>query len=268
MGAATVVVALSQIVSQIGVGPAIIQRRELLPDPHPRGGDPVLRSGPAARRGRVLRRPGDRPVLSNSGGRARTARGGVPVPAGRPEHRRQVAAQPRPQVPPVRRAGCGQLHRRIRAASASCWLGSATACGPWWRPSSSQSALRAVVMYLATRHSIRPSFNLQASRDLLSFGFGPLDRADRHGSLPAGRQPRGRPVARPGGARYLWACIQPDGHAGIRVRQDRESGTLPGHVAGAGRTRASRRRLRARARHRRAWSRCRSAPSCGSSRRS
>jgi O-antigen/teichoic acid export membrane protein len=27
-------------------------------------------------------------------------------------------------------------------------------------------------MYLATRHSIRPSFNIQASRDLLSFGLG------------------------------------------------------------------------------------------------
>ena len=38
MGAATVVIACSQIVSQIGVGPAIIQRRELEPTARPGGG--------------------------------------------------------------------------------------------------------------------------------------------------------------------------------------------------------------------------------------
>jgi O-antigen/teichoic acid export membrane protein len=36
----------------------------------------------------------------------------------------------------------------------------------------SQVTLRTVAMYVATKHPIRPSFDLQASRDLLSFGFG------------------------------------------------------------------------------------------------
>jgi PST family polysaccharide transporter len=35
-----------------------------------------------------------------------------------------------------------------------------------------QVAVRTVAMYLATRHSVLPSVNLRAARDLLSFGFG------------------------------------------------------------------------------------------------
>jgi O-antigen/teichoic acid export membrane protein len=35
-----------------------------------------------------------------------------------------------------------------------------------------QVAVRTIAMYVATRHSVRPSMNLRASRDLLSFGFG------------------------------------------------------------------------------------------------
>ena len=35
-----------------------------------------------------------------------------------------------------------------------------------------QVALRMMAMYAAARHSLRPSFDLKASRDLLSYGFG------------------------------------------------------------------------------------------------
>ena len=36
----------------------------------------------------------------------------------------------------------------------------------------SQVVLRTIVMYFAARHPLRPSFDLRAGRDLLSFGFG------------------------------------------------------------------------------------------------
>jgi len=50
------------------------------------------------------------------------------------------------------------------------WLG----YGVWALVSANlaQLGVRTIAMYIATRHSLRPSLNWRASRDLLSFGFG------------------------------------------------------------------------------------------------
>ncbi len=171
MGAAGVIVALSQIVSQIGVGPAIVQRKEL-----------------DALHVRV--------AFTISGGLGFVL--GVCVWLGAPA----LAAFYRiPAVEPVLKGiallfpidglntvGESLLTRQLRfrlyvaldvasyAVGYACvgvllaWRG----YGVWSLVAAniSQVTLRTVLMYIATRHEIRPSLNLRASRDLLSYGFG------------------------------------------------------------------------------------------------
>ncbi|MEO6057275.1 MAG: lipopolysaccharide biosynthesis protein [Gemmatimonadales bacterium] len=171
MGAATVVIASSQIVSQIGVGPAIIQRREL-DAAHLRAA--VTLSGTL---GLVL---------------------GLLVWFGAA----QIAAFYRiPEVEPVLRAVAflfpldglntvakALLTRQLRfrlyiALDAGSYILGYACVGVFlaWRgygvwalvaANLAQSAVRVVAMYAATRHSVVPSLNVRASRDLLGFGFG------------------------------------------------------------------------------------------------
>jgi O-antigen/teichoic acid export membrane protein len=171
MGAAIVVIALSQIVSQIGVGPAIIQRQEL---------EPIhLRSAFTISAGLGL-------VL------------GILVWASAPA---LAAFYRMPEVEPVFRGvallfpmdglntvGKSILIRELRfRLFVALDVGSyilGYAClgvllawqgfGVWALVAANvaQVTLRAVAMYAATRHPLRPSLNLRASRDLLSYGVG------------------------------------------------------------------------------------------------
>ena len=171
MGAAMVVVAFSQIISQVGVGPAMIQRRTL--DPlHVRVA--VTLSGTLG-------------VLL-----------GAIVWVGAPE----IAAFYRiAELEPVLRGVAflfpldglntvakSLLTRELRfrlfvALDVSSYIVGYACVGvllAWYGygvwslviASLSQVTLRTVLMYFATRHPVRPSFDLRASRDLLSFGFG------------------------------------------------------------------------------------------------
>jgi O-antigen/teichoic acid export membrane protein len=171
MGAAAVVIAFSQIISQVGVGPAIVQRRELEP------------THIAA-------------AFTISGGLGFVL--GAVVWFGAPA----IAAFYRiPEVEPVIRGvallfpidglntvGESLLMRELRfrlyvALDVASYI-MGYACvgvflawqgyGVWALVAANlgQVTLRTVAMYLATRHSVRPSLNLRASRDLLSFGFG------------------------------------------------------------------------------------------------
>jgi O-antigen/teichoic acid export membrane protein len=171
MGAAAVVIALSQIVSQVGVGPAIVQRR-------------------------VLDRTHVRVAFTISGFLGLVL--GAAVWLGAPA----LAAFYRiPAVEPVLRAiaflfpidglntvGESLLARQLRfrlfvaldvgsyVLGYACvgvlmaWQG----YGVWALVGANlaQVSLRTVAMYVATRHAVRPSLDLRASRDLLSFGFG------------------------------------------------------------------------------------------------
>lgn len=171
MAAATVVIGFSQIVSQVGVGPAIIQRRELDPT-HVRVAVTI-----SFTLGVLL---------------------GAIVWFGSP----WIAAFYRmPEVEPVLRVVAflfpldglntvakSLLTRELRfrlyialdvaayvlgyalVAVLLAWYG----YGVWALAIAhlGQVIVRAIAMYLATRHSVRPSLNLRAARDLLSFGFG------------------------------------------------------------------------------------------------
>jgi PST family polysaccharide transporter len=171
MGAATVVIALSQIVSQIGVGPAIIQRQELN----------TAHVRVAVTLSLVL---------------------GVLLGAVVWFGARDIAAFYRiPELEPVLRGVAflfpldglntvakSLLTRELRfrlfvALDVSsyvvgyAWVGVALAWygyGVWALVAANlaQVALRTVLMYFATRHPVRPSLDLRASRDLLSYGFG------------------------------------------------------------------------------------------------
>ena len=171
MGAAAVVIALSQIVSQIGVGPALIQRRELRPA-HVRVaitlsctlgillGAAVYAGAPAI--ARFYRIPEVEPVL-------------------------RVVAFLFP-LDGLNTVAKSLLSRDLRfrlfvALDVSSYVAGYAAVsvglallgfGVWalvWA-NLAQVALRTVVMYVATRHPVRPSMDLQAGRDLLSFGLG------------------------------------------------------------------------------------------------
>lgn len=171
MGAATVVIALSQIVSQIGVGPAIIQRREL--DPlHIRVaatlsfllgsllGAIVFFGAPII--ARFYRIPEVEPVLRvvaflfpldglNTVSKALLTR--------RLQFRVYVALDVGSYL-----VGYALVGVTLAWHGAGVWsLAIANLC---------QVALRMLAMYTAARHSLRPSFNLRASRELLSYGFG------------------------------------------------------------------------------------------------
>ena len=171
MGAAVVVIALSQIVSQVGVGPAIVQRREL-DETH------------------------IRTAFTISGGLGFVLGAGLwfAAPA--------LAAFYRiPEVEPVFRGmaflfpidglntvGESLLSRQLRfrlfvALDVFSYLVGYAAIGvllAWhgygvWAlvaANLSQVTLRTIAMYAATRHTIRPGLDIRATRDLLSFGFG------------------------------------------------------------------------------------------------
>ncbi|MBA3318657.1 MAG: lipopolysaccharide biosynthesis protein [Gemmatimonadales bacterium] len=171
MGAATVIIACSQIVSHVGVGPAIIQRREM-DLTHVRVA--VTLSGVL---GFLL---------------------GAMVWFGSPA----IAAFYRmPELEPVLRAvsflfpldGLNTVAKSILTRElrfrlyialdvAAYVLGYALVgvvlawygFGVWSLVAANlaQVGVRTVLMYAATRHSIRPSLDRRASRDLLSFGFG------------------------------------------------------------------------------------------------
>ncbi|MBA3553155.1 MAG: lipopolysaccharide biosynthesis protein [Gemmatimonadales bacterium] len=171
MGAATVVIACSQIVSHVGVGPAIIQRRELAPV-HVRVAVTL-----SCTLGVLL---------------------GAIVYFGSPP----IAAFYRmPELEPILRAVAflfvldglntvakALLTRELRfrlyialdvgayvfgyalVGVVLAWYG----FGVWALvvANLAQVIVRTIAMYLATRHSIRPSLDFAAARDLLSFGFG------------------------------------------------------------------------------------------------
>jgi PST family polysaccharide transporter len=171
MGAATVVVALSQIVSRIGVGAAIIQRRELEPT-HVRVavtfscglglllGAIVYAAAPAI--AAFYRMSDLAPVLRvvavlfpldglNTVGKSLLSRD--------LRFRRWVTLDVGSYI--VGYAVVGVL---------LAWRG----YGVWALVAANlaQVSLRTVSMYLVTRHSLRPSVDLRAAWELLSFGFG------------------------------------------------------------------------------------------------
>jgi O-antigen/teichoic acid export membrane protein len=171
MGAATVVIACSQIVSQIGVGPAIIQRKVLEPV-HLRVavtlsfalgfllGGLVWVGAPAI--AAFYRMPELESILRavaflfpldglNTVAKALLTR--------ELRFRQYVALDAGSYI--VGYAAVGVL---------LAWLG----YGVWALVTAqlAQVILRTIVMYLAARHPLRPSLDARAARDLLSFGFG------------------------------------------------------------------------------------------------
>ena len=171
MGAAVVVIALSQIVSQVGVGPALVQRKDL-EETHIRTAF----------------------TISGGLGFVLGATLWVAAPA--------LAAFYRiPEVEPVFRGmallfpidglntvGESLLSRQLRfrlfaAIDLACYVVGYACIGVVlaWRgfgvwalvaANLSQVTLRTIAMYLATRHSVRPGLDRRATKDLLSFGFG------------------------------------------------------------------------------------------------
>ncbi len=171
MGAATVVIACSQIVSQIGVGPAIIQRREL-EDVHLRVAvtlsatlgvllGSIVYFG-AARIAGFYRMPELEPIL-------RAVSFLFPLDGLNTVSKSLLTRQLRFRLFVALDAGAfivGYAALGVLLA----WLG----FGVWALVIAqlSQVVLRTIVMYFAARHPLRPSFDLRAGRDLLSFGFG------------------------------------------------------------------------------------------------
>ena len=171
MGAAVVVIALSQIVSQVGVGPAIVQRREL-DDLHVRVawtisgilgfvlGAAVWFGAPAI--AAFYRIPAVEPVLK-----------GVallfPIDGLNTVGESLLTRQLRFRLFVALDVGSYILGYACIGVLLA-WQG----YGVWALVAAnlSQVTLRTIAMYVATRHAVRPSLNLQASRDLLSFGFG------------------------------------------------------------------------------------------------
>jgi len=171
MGAATVVIGCSQIVSQIGVGPAIIQRRELEPV-HVRVavtlsvilgcllGAIVYFGAPAI--ARFYRIPEVEPVL-------RAVAFLFPMDGLNTVAKSILTRQLRFRLYIALDAGSYILGYACLGVLFA-WLG----YGVWALviANLAQEALRTVAMYVATRHSVRPSFDRRAARDLLGFGFG------------------------------------------------------------------------------------------------
>jgi O-antigen/teichoic acid export membrane protein len=171
MGAATVIIALSQIVSQVGVGPAIIQRRDLEPR-HVRAAVTISSTlgvllgalvwFGAAEISAFYRIPELEPILPaiailfpldglNTVGKSLLTR--------ELRFRLYIALD----------AGSYILGYALVSVLLA-WLG----YGVWALVIAhlAQSGSRVLAMYVATRHPLRPSFDLQAGRDLLGFGFG------------------------------------------------------------------------------------------------
>jgi PST family polysaccharide transporter len=171
MGAATVVIAASQIVSQVGVGPAIIQRRELAPA-HIRAavtlsgvlgillgaivwfGSPVIAA--------FYRMPELEPVL-------RVVAFLFPLDGLNTVAKSLLTRELRFRLYIALDVSAYVLGYAL-VGVVLAWYG----FGVWALVSANlaQVVVRTVAMYLATRHSVVPSVNPRAARDLLSFGFG------------------------------------------------------------------------------------------------
>jgi PST family polysaccharide transporter len=171
MGAATVVIACSQIVSQIGVGPAIIQRREL-DLTHVRVavtlsctlgvllgaivwfGSPVIAA--------FYRMPELEPVL-------RAVAFMFPLDGLNTVAKSLLTRDLRFRLYIALDVGAYVVGYAL-VGVVLAWSG----YGVWAlvMANIAQLLVRTIAMYLATRHSVRPSLNLRAGRDLLSFGFG------------------------------------------------------------------------------------------------
>jgi O-antigen/teichoic acid export membrane protein len=171
MGAAAVVIALSQIVSQVGVGPAIVQRRELDPV-HVRVAFTI--SGAL---GFVL----GAAIWFGAPALAAFYR----IPAVEPVLRGVALLFP---IDGLNTVGESLLVRQLRfrlfvAVELGSYVLGYACVGVWlaWQgygvwalvaANVAQVTVRTVGMYVATMHPVRPSLNLRASRDLLSYGFG------------------------------------------------------------------------------------------------
>ncbi|HJR16063.1 MAG TPA: lipopolysaccharide biosynthesis protein [Gemmatimonadales bacterium] len=171
VGAVMVVVALSETVSQIGVGPAIVQRQNL-EQVHVRVAVTL-----SCTLGLVL----GAAVWFNASAIA----GFYRIPEVEPLLRGAAFLFP---IDGLSTVGKSLLIRNLRFRLyvaldvASYIIGFATisvllawyGLGAWALMLAylAQAMLRAMAMYLATRHSVLPSGNLKAAGDLLSFGFG------------------------------------------------------------------------------------------------
>lgn len=170
MGAAALVIALSQVVSQVGVGPAIVQRRDL--------GTIHIRT--AITISSVLGLVLGAAVWLAAPALAEFYR----MPALEPVFRWMALLSP---IDGLSTVGKSLLTRQLRfrlfvaldvgsyVVGYACigvllaWQG----YGIWALVAANlaQVTLRTLAMYAATRHPVRPSLDLQASKDLLSFGF-------------------------------------------------------------------------------------------------
>jgi O-antigen/teichoic acid export membrane protein len=171
MGAAAVIIALSQIVSQIGVGPAIIQRQDLEPI-HIRVaftlsgvlglllGVVIWCAAPLI--AAFYRMPAVEPVLR-----------GVallfPIDGLNTVGESLLARHLRFRLYATLDVG-SYVFGYAGAGIVLAWYG----YGVWALviANLTQVTVRTIAMYVVTRHPVRPSFNLRASRELLTFGFG------------------------------------------------------------------------------------------------
>jgi len=171
MGAAAVVIALSQIVSQIGVGPAIIQRRELQPAHLHVAvtlscllgfmlGAMVYFGAPAI--ARFYRIPEVEPVL-------RAVAFLFPLDGLNTVAKSILTRELRFRLFVALDVGSYVVGYACVGVLLA-WLG----YGVWALvfATLTQAVLRAILMYRAARHPLRPSLDFQAAKDLLAFGFG------------------------------------------------------------------------------------------------
>jgi len=171
MGAAAVVIALSQVVSQVGVGPAIIQRREL----------EITHIRTAFTLSAVLGLGLGAAIWLAAPALAAFYR----IPALEPVFRAMAFLFP---IDGLSTVGRSLLTRQLRfrlfvALEVGAYIIGYACIGvvlAWqgygiWAlvgANLSQVTLRTIAMHAATKHPIRPSLDLRAGRELLSFGFG------------------------------------------------------------------------------------------------
>jgi PST family polysaccharide transporter len=171
MGAANVIIVFSQIVSQIGVGPAIVQRRELTPV-HVRVAVTLsvalgLLLGALVYLGAPLiaafyRIPALEPVL-------RAVAFLFPMDGLNTVAKSLLTRELRFRLYIVLDAG-SYIVGYACVGVFLAWRG----YGVWALviANLAQEAVRTIAMYVATRHPLRPSFDLRAGRNLLTFGVG------------------------------------------------------------------------------------------------
>jgi O-antigen/teichoic acid export membrane protein len=171
MGAATVVIACSHIVSQVGVGPAIIQRRDLH-ETHIRVAVTLswllgttlgaLVWFGSARISAFYRMPELEPVL-------RAIAFLFPLDGMNTVAKAVLTRQLRFRLY-IALDVAAYVFGYALVGVVLAWYG----FGVWALVSANiaQVGVRTVIMYLAARHTLRPSLDRQAARDLLGFGFG------------------------------------------------------------------------------------------------